>query len=306
MKRFLIKVVFAAGLFLLLDVVFVVGRIVASQDAFEEAFDVPKETKVIFIGNSHTGCTFVEAPEFRNRVLWKSSTGFPSHYARFLELERRGALDSGVKAVVMDCDGPALRCCSFEGMIFDMKRLYPLSLRYLSVYPMSKIVLVSEVLLSMNQELGICDIPLGETVDWETRVRGWTQEELVFHLKEGRDFVDLHEQCVDWERDYPRGWRQELEKMALDIKARCDRRGVRFILFASPLSRQSSWRTHPVRWKMVSDAVERLKSAGLEYHDYRTACTDDKFRDSNHLLPSSSYVFTKKFYEEVLHMPVGE
>ena len=39
---------------------------------------------------------------------------------------------------------------------------------------------------------------------------------------------------------------------------------------------------------------------------YRAACPDNKFRDAGHLLHSSAYEFTKKFYAEVLKLPVGE
>ena len=44
---------------------------------------------------------------------------------------------------------------------------------------------------------------------------------------------------------------------------------------------------------------------GIEYYDYRAACADNKFRDAGHLLRSSAYEFTKKFYAEVLKLPIG-
>ena len=56
-------------------------------------------------------------------------------------------------------------------------------------------------------------------------------------------------------------------------------------------------------WTAVSAHVREM---GVEYYDFRTACPDDQFRDAGHLLRRSAYEFTKKFYAEVLKLPVGE
>ena len=306
MKRFLITVSLAAGLLLLLDVAFVVGRIIVNQDEVDAAFDVPPGTEVIFIGNSHTGCTFVEAPEFRNWVLWRSSTGFSLHYIRFREFERRGVLDRGVKVVVMDCDRPAMSNCRFDGMKFDITGTYPCSWRYLTQMPMSMLSLVSEILLYSNRNFWLRESPPADSIDWVTRMNGWTKEERDYYLKAEADAGQTPSNDWDSETIFPKNWRKWFDEKLLDMKARCEEHGVRLVLFASPVSSQSSDRTNPRVYQNVSDIAAHVREMGIEYYDFRTACLDNQFRDAGHLLRRSAYEFTKKFYEDVLKLPVGE
>ena len=306
MKRFLISVFLAAGLLLLLDVAFVVGRIIVNQDEVDAAFDVPPGTEVIFIGNSHTGCTFVEAPEFRNWVLWRSSASFVLQYIRFREFERRGVLERGVKAVVMDCDRPTMNGCCFDGIRYDMKGTYPCSWRYLTQMPMSTLALVSEILLYSNRNFWLRESPPADSIDWVTRMNGWTKEERDYYLRQEEE--DGRSARNDWESEdvFPKDWQTCVYKMLLDMKARCEKHGVRLILFAAPVSSQSADRTNPRAYQRISDVAARVREMGIEYYDFRTACPDNQFRDAGHLLRRSAYDFTKKFYAEVLKLPVGE
>lgn len=306
MRKFIIRVIAAAGLFLAADLAFVAGRIAANQSAVEAAFDPPKGTDVIFIGNSHTGCSFAEAPEFRNWVVWRDSTGFPLHYVRFLEFERRGALDGGVKAVVMDCDWSSLKGFQFAALRYDVGRTYPLTWRYLPQLPMSTPALVLEVLLNPNQDVRMRKTPPADSIDFAARMRGWTPAERAYHLgREAKYACDCQRELESEGVCYPPGWRQRFEEMVLDMKARCDRRGIRLVLVAPPVSSQSALRTNAAVWQHVSDMAERVRELGVEHDDFRTACPDEMFHDEGHLMRRSAYAFTRKFYEDVLRLPVG-
>ena len=94
--------------------------------------------------------------------------------------------------------------------------------------------------------------------------------------------------------------------MVADMKARCDKRGIRLIFFAAPLASDSLDRNIPFVHQSISSVAEKIRMMGVEYYDYRMALPDNKFRDAEHLLPSSAYGFTKKFYEDVLKQPVGK
>ena len=304
MRKFVIHVIAAAGLFLAADLAFVVGRIVANRNAVEAAFAPPKGTEVIFIGNSHTGCSFAQVPEFRNWVVWRDSTGFPLHYIRFLEFERRGALDGGVKAVVMDCDWAALKGFQFAAMLYDVGRTYPLTWKHLSLFPMPTSALVREILLNPNQDFWMCATPAADSIDFAARLRGWTPAERAYHLgKEAKYARDCQRELESEGVCYPSGWRKRFDEMVLDMKARCERRGIRLVLVATPVSSQGATRTNAAVWEHVSDMAARVRALGVEYCDFRTACPNEKFRDAGHLLPSSSYEFTKRFYAEVLKIP---
>ena len=81
-----------------------------------------------------------------------------------------------------------------------------------------------------------------------------------------------------------------------DMKARCAKRNIRLILVATPLASDYPDRNA----QRLTDVAARVRALGVEYCDFRLACADEKFRDAGHLLPSSSYEFTKRFYAEVL------
>lgn len=296
MRRFVIQSIAAAGLLLAVDVAVVAARVALAQKDVADAFTVPPETVAVFIGNSHTGCTFTEAPEFHNRVVWRSATGFALHYLRFLEMERRGAFDGNVKACVVDCDSPSLSCCSRKELAQGFINMLPLTWRYWNRTLLTKGELLRTTLTHPNNKFGFRETPPPEVPNWATR----RAEERV-NLQKPRDANARPFQLADIASDeYPHNWQARVLDMIRDMKARCDRRGVRLILFASPLASDADARTSPDRWALVTDFATRVRALGVEYCDFRLACADEKFRDAGHLLPSSSYEFTKRFYAEVL------
>ena len=300
MKRFLIKVLFAAGFALLVAVSVIALRIALAQKNVRAAFDVPPGTEVVFIGNSHTGCTFYEAPEFRNRVVWQSAMGFLFHYLRFLEMERLGLLDGGVKTCVVDCDSPSLDCFLKSAIVQNAIAIFPIVWRYLDKIPVSNGEILFEAFLRSGCDYSFREEVPQEVSNWTTRAR----ERREVYLK-----VLWYSNGVppDWDSEaFPRDWQTRFYEMVADMKARCDKRGIRLVFFASPLASDYPDRNDPLVYRRISDVAARVRSMGVEYYDYRTTCPDNKFRDAGHLLRSASYEFTKKFYAEVLKLPVGE
>ncbi len=299
MRKFVIQAIAAAGMLLAIDVAVIVARVALAQKDVAAAFAVPPETVAVFIGNSHTGCTFTEAPEFRSRVVWRSATGFALHYLRFLELERRGAFDGNVRACVVDSDWPSLFCCKRKSATQDFLDMLPLTWRYWDRTLLTKGEILRAVLTHPNNGFSFRETPPPEVQNWATR-----RAEERANLQKPRDANARPFQLADIASDeYPHDWQARVLDMIRDMKARCDRRGVRLILFASPLA--SDARTSPDRGALVTEFAARVRALGVEYCDFRTVCADEKFRDSDHLLRSSSYEFTKRFYVEVLKIPVG-
>ena len=304
MKRFSLKVCLAAGALLLLDLAIVVGSIVAKQKAVDATFGVPDGTQVLFIGNSHTGCTFAESPELKSRVVWKIRAGFAFNYVRFLELERRGTLDRGVKVCAIDCDASSFFGLRRDGILFDFSNSYPFAWRYLGAIPMSAPELALEILLRPGSGGDVGQDALSEspgTPNWAVRASRMSPAELEAYLTSSVDGAAALAAC-DWDSGevLPRDWREQVEAMALDMKARCERRGVRLILFAAPLASQCPFRTNPVIWRQVTEMAARLRARGIDYRDFRRACSDDQFIDAHHLMRGPSAAFTKKFCEEAL------
>lgn len=267
-------------------------KIVWWQKEVARHFEIPKGTEVVCIGNSHTGCSWFESAEFRNRVLWKSATGFMWHYLRFRELERRGSLDAGVKVVVMDCCGPAMG--GFNKM--SMKKRFldnlPFAWRYMRLIPIPMQDLLMEIVCNMNHRYSISEVPPDEVADWTTRTEEEKQSNIINQYGKEVRVWNADEFVDDWQNIYL--------KLLGDVKLRCEHHGVRFICFAAPLTTQSPARANPMVWDRESMMLEKVKEMGCELYDYRTSCPDNWFRDSHHLLKSSSHKFTKKFYENIL------
>ena len=295
MRKFVIQSIAAAGLLLAVDVAVIVVRVALAQKDVAAAFTVPPETEVVFIGNSHTGCTFTEAPEFRNRAVWRSATGFMLHYLRFLELERHGAFDGDVKACIVDCDAPSLLRCSRESATQNFLDMLPLTWRYWDRTLLTKGEILRAVLTHPGKGFGFRETPPPEVPNWATRPaeeRKRLQTSQVVNVSRFR----LSDIVSD---EYPHDWLNRILDRVRDMKARCDRHGVRLILFASPVASDAHERTNLDTWGLVTKLATRVRALGVEYCDFRLACPDEKFRDAGHLLRSSSYEFTKRFYAEV-------
>lgn len=293
MKKFLIKVFYSGIACAVALVLIPIVRVMIAQGKLDEVFSVPDGTKVLCIGNSHTGCTWYEAPEFKNRVLWTSATSFATHYMRFREFERRGFLDSGVRYCILDCDGPGMGGFSIGGLKKRFAYDLPFAWRYANCLPVGIGDLALYVLNHTSQDFSFDEVPPGQVPDWTTRTKEEQESNIIGQYGKIRS---------DWKNGYPDGWQNAFLWMVEDIKRRCDAHGVRLICFAAPLTSASPARTDRMIWERESQMIERVKAIGVEYYDFRLECADNKFRDSHHLLRNSSYEFTQKFFRDVLKL----
>lgn len=293
MKRFVTNVI-CCGILCVATLFFVVvARVVAAQWKLGEVFSAPTGTMVLCIGNSHTGCTWYEAPEFKNRVLWTSGTGFVTHYMRFREFERRGILDSGIKYCILDCDGPGMGGLSNDSVkkrfLYDL----PFAWRYIEDLPIGTFEAISYVLCHTSQNFSFDEIPPEQVPDWTTRTKDEQESNIVGQYGKIPS---------DWETGYPKDWQNTFLRMVDDIKKRCEKHDVHLICFAAPLTSASPARANRMIWDRESKMIERVKSLGVDYYDFRLSCEDTLFRDSHHLLKNSSYEFTKRFFRDALKL----
>lgn len=293
MKKFLKKVFYGGIICAVVLVLVPIARVMMAQGKLDAVFSVADGTKVLCIGNSHTGCTWYEAPEFRNRVLWTSATGFATHYMRFREFERRGILDAGVRYCILDCDGPGMGGFSIERLKKRFAWDLPFAWRYANCLPVGIGDLVLYVLNHTSQEFSFDEVPPGQVPDWTTRTKEEQESNIIGQYGKIRS---------DWKTGFPEMWQNTFLWMVEDIKKRCDAHGVRLICFAAPLTSASPARTDQMIWERESRMIERVKAIGVEYYDFRLECADNKFRDSHHLLRNSSYEFTKRFFRDVLKL----
>ena len=296
MKRFVVKFLFAAAVVGAVNLSLTLLRLVWWQKEVDRAFDVPEGVRVVGVGNSHVGCSFAETPEFPVKLFWDAGMSFPFHYIRFRELERRGVFDR-VKVCVVDCDTPALDYYYGEAVWKNLQWTLPFAWRYLEYVPLPRLVLIRDLLFDVHPRT---TFQIAVERPWE--VPNWTtwdpeRKKACFRNLYGAGWQTPQ----DWDSPiYPPHWREHLFSLILDMKARCDRHGVRLVFLATPLASDDPGRTNPVVRDRVSAVAEKIRSMGIEYYDYRTAYPDEKMRDAGHLLLASAREFTERFLREVV------
>lgn len=233
-------------------------------------------TRILCVGNSHTGCTWVDNEELGIEVQYTSGTPLPFYWVRLAEMDRLGKLEN-IKVLVLDCCGPS-RNVSEENMLRVAVRLFPLTWRYLDELPVDMCKVLKRLLLPIGQEWCVSDVALEDERKWTSIPDAERKAEIdkTFNTT-GRVYPDNRDEIV-------------LEYLSR-IDKLCKRHGIRLALIFSPLPSENPQRNSDdmTIWK------SRLESAGYKLYDLRGACTDDYFRDCHHLSSKGRRLFTKEW-----------
>lgn len=85
------------------------------------------------------------------------------------------------------------------------------------------------------------------------------------------------------------------------IKEICARHGIRFILYAAPLTSDNPHRVHAaVHAASAAEEKRLLDEMGVEFYDFSAFCPDEWFFDCHHLSEDGAAKFTAWFYANVL------
>lgn len=279
------------GVVVLLLIVFV--RICCAQSTIDRLYSVPLQVEVLCVGSSHTGCTWRESPEFKNRVLWNTSRGLPFSLMRLRELERRNGLD-GVRVCLVDCDIPSVSGLNFEAVRSQFVEELPISWRYLSAFSVSAVRLISESLLNCGTPFSFQGkVPEGDDD------RPWlshSAEERLAHLKRVHGDADT----AGCPKSLPSDYGEQALEIVKELKRICDCHGIKLVLFASPQTTDNPARVSRERYAWAFDVVDRIKALGVTYYDWHDACPDDMFRDEGHLTQQGAYMFTENIFRELV------
>ena len=115
--------------------------------------------------------------------------------------------------------------------------------------------------------------------------------------KDVAETVEEHHSPKMSPESYARYWAKTQEEL-LALKAFCDAKGVRLILFSAPIS--SFYRERiPALWNQrFADQQAWLREQGFEYYDYRALMEDFWMYDAHHLRPAGAKHFTDFFLKE--------
>lgn len=296
MKRFLFSCCCFGSLLAILLAASLIWRIAAQQPALRDSLTLRPDQSVLFVGDSHIGCTFVEAPRFHNRVLWASSLPQQFTLMRLLDMERLGTL-APVRTLVLDIglqsfgqqDHSRLNELTFRSLGFAWRHLDRLPLDrgqfflYLILHPTAPMYLVEA---SPTQTISILDQPL------ERR------------QKEFQDTANLHFNWISRPEAMAPNWQTSLKKTILEIQALCTRHNIRLVFFTAPLTSYYRQAIPPELENLLQHFADFIRAQGIPYYDLRDWCDDRDFFDSFHLTRPAAGRFTERFYRDILHAPL--
>ena len=247
-----------------------------------EIYSLPESVKYVFIGNSHVGSSFVEAPCYDNRVIYLNSSSLLAFLWRLAELERRGSLKH-VKAVVFNYDTFGM-ATSHSSVKEDALREAACAWRHLDLVP-------------DGYKL---DAIAPFTWAWHL----WTVGDAKYSAN--KRYVDRpleeRKKMLETQNSGPfffSRFARETEWILCRAKEICGRVNARLILVATPLVKEHNHRKAEES-DCLHDAEALARSLGCEFYDYRDACQDEDFFDTNHLTYSAAKRFTARFYADVI------
>lgn len=290
MKRFIGSLVLISLITAFIIVLLFALRLVFWDHLVSKALSLSDDVEVVCIGNSHTGCSWVESAEFKNKKIWHTGTGFLYALFRLRELERLGELRK-VKICIMDCDDPALAGFKKENIKSNLFQQLPIAWRYIDDVPLPKMQLVGGVLEHAFDRWSIInEFPLG----WATR-----QWNLMPEAYRERHINNIKRRKHDAQNPmvFIPKWKNKFMSCIEEAKEICKRNNVRLILFASPLTSD-----FPRQDNMLAVMIDKIRSLDVEYYDFRNFYSDDKFMDTHHLNKSAAYEFTRYFWEHVIFL----
>lgn len=293
MKSFLAKICGAIGLGLIAIVLVVGCRIAWWQSRVHATYALAPDVRIICLGSSHTGCTWFEAPEFHNRVLWATSRSVLFSVMRLKELERVNDL-SQVKYCFVDCDIPSITGLKEDLVGEQFVEELPVAWRHVECFRINPLKLWSRALINCGAHYALQGKPPEGENDrpWLSR----TPEERQEHLKR------VHGDCTLDLSSPP--MMQNFREIAIDsyreIDSICKHHGIKLILFASPQATDNPARMYESRYKAIWDVIAEIKQGGFEYRDFRFDLPDAYFRDEGHLTRNSAYKFTEREVKTLL------
>lgn len=292
MKRFLKYItIFGLGLILPIIVTFCI-RLMLRQSQVAESRHIEPWQKILFMGDSHIGCTFIEAPKYCNRVVWASSMPQQFTLMRLLDMERLGALRD-VETLVLEIGLQSLGEQDRERMKGLWWRLFPISWRYPELIPLSTFDRLSYAAANSSMAMPVIEKMSTNDVSILTRTQKVRDSDFArlsdFHF----DWIGRPEQmCV--------GWEESLHNAIAGIIDVCRRNNIKLLFLTAPVVSYYRAAIPEKVEQKLQEFIKQIKDAGIEYYDLRDWGEDDDFRDCFHFRLSGAQKFTDWFYKEIL------
>ena len=251
--------------------------------------------RVLSIGDSHIGCTFVEDRKYENRVVWSPSVPQQFTLMRLLDMERDGGFGN-VDTIVLDIGQQNLGAQRTEAMKSYWWRMLPISWRHQSLLPLGAWDRFEYAIGHLAGRMSVMS-PLSNT---NVSIMMRTEEE------RAREFAKAFDDHFAWPGTPEKmceGWEASLHEAIDGIVRVCRRNNLRLVFFTAPLTSYYRAAIPATVESKFQEFVSQIRDSGVEYHDLRTWGEDGDFRDSFHFTHDGAKRFTKWFYSEILKTP---
>ncbi len=297
MKKFLVRS-FLFGVGLAVSVaLFVSFRVLSHWSEVVASRHLESWQRILFIGDSHIGCTFVEDRAYENRIVWESSMPQQFTLMRLLDMERGGGFGN-VDTVVLDIGLQSLGQQRTERMKEFWWRMLPISWRHHSLLPLGAWDRFEYAMSHSAGRMSVMSPMPTDNISILTR----TREE------RAREFAETSEFHFAWPgtpEQMCEGWEVSLHEAIDGIIRVCRRNNLRLVFFTAPLTSYYRAAIPATVESKFQEFVSQIRDSGVEYHDLRAWGEDGDFRDSFHFTHDGAERFTKWFYSEILKTPTA-
>lgn len=292
MRRFLVQVC----LFLFLLVASSLGvltvRFANYAEEVETTMKLEPWQKILFIGDSHIGCTFIQNQQYENCVLWESSMPQQFTLMRLREMEKRGALN-GVELIVLDIGLQSIGQQRVKRMKEFWWRMLPISIRHSDVLPLSIWDKIDQFVKKPNGRIHVRESMPTADVSVLTRTRESREADF-------QKTAETHFEWINRPTEMCCGWNDSLKCAIDEISLICKRNDIPLVFITAPLTSYYVEAIPKEVNEKLREYTDQIAHNGIPYYDLRNWGEDDDFRDCFHFRYSGAMKFTEWFYKEII------
>lgn len=292
MKKFLFNGFVFACLIAVLFMVTIVLRISSYKGEVESTMHLQPWQKIVFVGDSHIGCTFVEDEKYENYVLWESSMPQQFTLMRLRDMEKRGVL-ADVEMLILDFGLQSIGQQRTRRMKEFWWRMIPITIYHNDILPLSLIDKAAQFCRHPRGRIHIKE----EMPEANISILSRSQKE---REDDFQKMAEAHFEWINNEQDMCANWEQSLKCAIDEIYDICNRNSIQIVFITAPLT---SYYVRAIPDNVnakLREFTDYIKAKGIPYYDLRDWGEDDDFRDSFHFRLDGAKKFTEWFFAEIV------
>ena len=298
MKRFSQTLLILCVFFVVTVVAMHIVDIVRLQSSVDSVYTLTPAQKYLFLGSSQVGCGIEESANLHNKVLWVSDTTILHALVRLRELDRRKQLRH-VKVVAIPFNFVVLQQYSERTLKWGWYQELPVAYRHFDIYPFSLAGFLGYVASNLRWPFHMVAksaYPVGRPAIRQ-RPEAWRQKFLVDSVRSASQMAYGKGCCA--------GWEEMLKNHLIEMKAICDRHGIRFVVFRMPVLPQFEGAVPDDVLQQEGVWFRFLEGLGCTCvtPNEKNAYDDTKFFDTVHFMEPGTAAFAQDIMmriEEVL------